>query len=132
MRASRFRRATPTEEEQLRVEIRKSGAKILFVGLGCPRQEVWVYENAPALDMPMLAVGAAFDLIGGTVPRAPMWMRRRGLEWAFRIKSEPRRLLHRYLATGPRFVAACIRQRVKGTSAAALLTREAIGIERFG
>jgi len=131
-RASRFRRATPAEEEELRLEIRESGTRILFVGLGCPRQEVWVHENAPALDMPMLAVGAAFDFIAGTVPRAPAWMRHRGLEWAFRIKSEPRRLLHRYVTSGPQFVAGCIRQRVRGTLHSALLAREEIGVERFG
>ena len=129
---SRFRRTTPAEEQELQLKIRDSGARILFVGLGCPRQEVWVHENAPALDMPILAVGAAFDLLAGTVLRAPVWMRRSGLEWLFRIKSEPRRLLRRYVTTRPRFVAGCIRQKVSGPSTEASLRPEEIGIERFG
>ena len=131
-RPSRFRRTTAAEEEELQVEIRESGARILFVGLGCPRQEIWVYENAHALDMPILAVGAAFDFVAGTVRRAPMWMRRRGLEWAFRIGSEPKRLLGRYLQTGPRFAAACIRQRVTGLPEHLPLGPAEIGIERYG
>ncbi len=132
MRPSRFRRTTPAEEEELRQEIRDSGARILLVGLGCPRQEVWVHENAPALDVPVLAVGAALDFLAGTVPRAPEWMRRSGLEWAFRIRMEPRRLLFRYLATGPRFAIGCVRQMVVGPPSSDPLGPEQIGVERFG
>ncbi len=113
-RPSRFRAATPEEEEALREDIEASGAGILFVGLGCPRQEVWVQENAPFLRMPILAVGAAFDFLAGTVPRAPSWLRRSGFEWVHRILSEPRRLLPRYLVTGPRFVRGCLAQAVSG------------------
>ena len=77
--------------------IQRSGARITFVGLGCPRQEVWAYEYRDALSMPIIAVGAAFDFHSGMLRQAPRWMQDRGLEWLFRLKSEPRRLWRRYL-----------------------------------
>jgi exopolysaccharide biosynthesis WecB/TagA/CpsF family protein len=79
---SRFRRVSEEErDEQLR-EIKDTGTRILFVALGCPRQEVWVYENLTRLSMPMLAVGAAFDFHAGTLSQAPAFLQRAGLEWA--------------------------------------------------
>ncbi len=95
--SSQFRRLSADEKAALVARIRASGAGITFVGLGCPRQEVWTYEYRSALSMPIIAVGAAFDFHGGMLRQAPGWMQDRGLEWVFRLKSEPRRLWRRYL-----------------------------------
>ncbi|MDB5538944.1 MAG: glycosyl transferase, WecB/TagA/CpsF family, partial [Devosia sp.] len=76
--------------------IKASGARMVFVGLGCPRQEVFAYEHAGALQMPVLAVGAAFDF-GAGMKEAPGWMQGAGLQWLFRLAQEPRRLWRRYL-----------------------------------
>ncbi len=96
MKPSAFRQVTAEEQAEIAGEIRASGARIVLVGLGCPRQETWVYEHLGLLDMPMLAVGAAFDFHAGSLPQAPAWMQRRGLEWLFRLIQEPRRLWRRY------------------------------------
>lgn len=98
---SKFRRLTPEEKPALIRRIHASGARVLFVGLGCPRQEVFAYEFGDALEMPVLAVGAAFDFHAGTLRQAPSWMQRRGLEWLYRWFQEPRRLAHRYLVLNP-------------------------------
>ncbi len=99
-----FRPITPDEDRQHVEHIRKSGAKILFVGLGCPKQEQWMAAHKDRLDVVMLGIGAAFDFITGEKKAAPEWMRRIGLEWLFRLGSEPRRLWKRYLKHNPRFV----------------------------
>jgi UDP-N-acetyl-D-mannosaminuronic acid transferase (WecB/TagA/CpsF family) len=80
-----------------------SGASLFFVGLGCPRQEVFAYEFRDALEIPILASGAAFPFLAGFVPQAPRWMQDRGLEWLFRLASEPRRLWRRYLYLNPAY-----------------------------
>ncbi len=98
---SRFRTLTPEEHEALDARIVASGADIVFVGLGCPRQEVFVFEHADALSRPVLAVGAAFDFNAGRVAQAPRWMQDHGLEWLFRLATEPRRLWRRYLFLNP-------------------------------
>lgn len=103
-RPSRFRPATADEQAADIAEIRASGARMVFVGLGCPRQEIWTYEMREALSMPVLAVGAAFDFHAGTVPRAPLWMQRRGLEWLYRLRREPRRLWRRYVILNPKYL----------------------------
>lgn len=131
-RPSRFRRADPGEEAEVREEIRASGARILFVGLGCPREEVWLQENAGELPMPILAVGGAFDVMAGRVPRAPHWLRRIGFEWAHRVVMEPRRLLPRYLTTGPRFVAGCVGQALSGAPDPRPLDPTTLRSERYG
>lgn len=105
MRPSRFRPLTPGEKQEVVDEIHRSGAAITFVGLGCPRQEVWAYEFRDALGMPVLAVGAAFDFHAGLLPQAPPRLQRLGLEWAFRLVQEPRRLWRRYLLLNPAYVA---------------------------
>lgn len=105
MRPSSFRRVSPEAKAEIVRMIEDSGARIVFVGLGCPRQEIWVYEHLKALPMPMLAVGAAFDLHAGILPQAPAWMQERGLEWLFRLYQEPRRLWKRYLLLNPLYVA---------------------------
>jgi N-acetylglucosaminyldiphosphoundecaprenol N-acetyl-beta-D-mannosaminyltransferase len=97
---SRFRRLTPEEDAELDARIRASGADLVLVGLGCPRQEIFAYEHAGALSRPILAVGAAFDFEAG-LRQAPPWMQRAGLEWLFRLWHEPRRLWRRYLLLNP-------------------------------
>lgn len=100
---SRFRKITDEEGRQIAQSIAASGARIVFAGLGCPRQEVWAFENAPALSMPVIAVGAAFDFHSGLSRQAPPAMQDSGLEWLFRLWQEPRRLWRRYLLLNPLF-----------------------------
>lgn len=101
MEPSKFRRLTPEERDDLTKRIRGTDAAILFLGLGCPRQDVWAYECRDLLQMPIIAVGGAFGVIAGITARAPEWMQRRGLEWFFRLCSEPRRLWRRYVLLNP-------------------------------
>jgi len=98
---SRFRSLTSEEKAKVVHTIANSGARLTFVGLGCPRQEVWVYEYRHVLSMPLLAVGAAFDFHARTLPQAPEYLQRLGLEWLFRLSREPRRLWRRYLLLSP-------------------------------
>ncbi len=102
---SRFGRVTPDEQVKLARRISASGVDLLFVGLGCPRQEVWLYENRGLLDMPLIAVGAAFDFHAKRLPQAPSWMQDHGLEWLFRLRHEPRRLWRRYVLLNPLFMS---------------------------
>jgi N-acetylglucosaminyldiphosphoundecaprenol N-acetyl-beta-D-mannosaminyltransferase len=85
--------------------IRSSGAHVTFVALGCPKQEHWVACTRDTLPMPVLAVGAAYDFIAGSVPQAPPILQRFGLEWAFRLAMEPRRLWKRYALLNPAYIA---------------------------
>lgn len=94
---SRFRQLSEVEREQVVQDIRSSGAALTLVGLGCPRQEVWVYEYRDLLKMPLVAVGAAFDFHAGFLRQAPPILQRAGLEWLFRLLIEPGRLWRRYL-----------------------------------
>ena len=103
MEPSKFRRLSPEERNDLISRVRSSGADIIFVGLGCPRQEIWAYEFREALSMPILAVGAAFPFLAGKIPQAPKWMQDRGLEWLFRLLVEPR-LWRRYMFLNPAYV----------------------------
>jgi N-acetylglucosaminyldiphosphoundecaprenol N-acetyl-beta-D-mannosaminyltransferase len=103
----------PTADEDLRTieEIDGSGAEIVWVGTGQPRQELWMERMRPRLAAPMLiGVGAAFDFHAGLVAQAPPWLGRHGLEWAYRLAHEPRRLWRRYLHYNPRFVLAVARE----------------------
>lgn len=99
-----FRPATVDEDRSVVAQVNRSGARILFVGLGCPKQEQWMAEHVGRVSAVMVGVGAAFDFLSGTKPQAPRWMQRSGLEWSFRLCSEPRRLWRRYLWYGPQFV----------------------------
>lgn len=99
-----FRPLTPEEDARIVEEINASGARILFVGLGCPKQERWMAEHKGRVQAVMLGVGAAFDFHAGRVRQAPVWMQRAGLEWLFRLGQEPRRLWRRYLKHNPRFL----------------------------
>ena len=106
-----FREPTPQEDEEVAARIDASGAQVVWVGIGQPRQEQWMARMRPRLAAPMLiAVGAAFDFHAGLVPQAPAWMGQRGLEWTYRLAREPRRLWRRYARYNPRFVAAFARQ----------------------
>jgi exopolysaccharide biosynthesis WecB/TagA/CpsF family protein len=101
---SKFRRLTALERSELIERILASGASITLVGLGCPRQETFAYEVGTALSMPVLAIGAAFPFLAGLIPEAPVWMQNSGLEWLFRLASEPRRLWRRYLYLNPAYL----------------------------
>lgn len=103
-----YRELTPAEDFQVMQQIARSGARILFVGLGCPRQEYWMAAHRGRVNAVMLGVGAAFDFHAGVKPQAPAWMQKIGLEWFFRLWSEPRRLWKRYLYHNPRFVVLAI------------------------
>lgn len=102
--ASRFRHVTNEEKRVIAKQIRESGAQITFVGLGCPRQEVWAFENRDILSMPILAVGAAFDFHAGVSRQAPPVLQYLGLEWLFRLTQEPSRLWKRYILLNPLFL----------------------------
>lgn len=82
----------------------ESGAPIIFIGLGCPKQELWMHAVSHDVNAVLLGVGAAFDFHAGLVKRAPEWMHTRGLEWLYRLLAEPRRLFVRYARHNPRFV----------------------------
>lgn len=100
-----FRALTPQEEAVVRSDIEASGARIVFVGLGAPKQEEWMDRHRGELPAVMIGVGAAFDFIAGSKRRAPAWVQRAALEWLFRLVQEPRRLWKRYLLGNPRFLA---------------------------
>ena len=105
MMASKFRTVSESEKGEIVSTIRESGAAITMVGLGCPRQEVWAYEFKNELEMPVLAVGAAFNFHAGELAQAPPLMQRLGLEWFFRLLKEPKRLWQRYLILNPYYLS---------------------------
>lgn len=100
-----FRPLTLDEDEQYTRQLAASGAQIILVGIGCPKQERWMAAHIERLPVVMLGVGAAFDFHSGRVRQAPTWLQRWGLEWLFRLLMEPRRLWKRYAKHNPRFVA---------------------------
>lgn len=110
-----FRELTLAEDRAYTQQIVDSGAQILFVGIGCPRQEIWMSEHRGKIPAVMLGVGAAFDFHSGRVKQAPMWMQQVGLEWLFRLMVEPRRLWKRYFKHNPRFVFLFLMQLVKNS-----------------
>jgi N-acetylglucosaminyldiphosphoundecaprenol N-acetyl-beta-D-mannosaminyltransferase len=106
-----FRPLTADEETAVADEINASRADVVWVGIGVPKQEKWMARMRDRLDAPVLVgVGAAFDFHAGLIPQAPAWLQRHGMEWAFRLAHEPRRLWRRYLTYNPRFVAGFARQ----------------------
>ncbi len=109
-RPSQFRCVTAEEEMTAVEQIKHSGAKIVFVGLGCPRQEVFTYEMSRHLSMPVLAVGAAFDYYSGLLREPPAVLQKAGLQWFYRLCQEPRRLWRRYLFTNSQFVGLVMAQ----------------------
>ena len=111
-RSSRFRTLEEEERDALADEINASGAGLCFVGLGCPRQEVFAYEMRSRVNMPLIAVGAAFAFHAGMLAQAPPWMQRHGLEWLYRLIREPGRLWKRYLTTNPAFLTRLMLQKL--------------------
>lgn len=100
-----FRQMTADEDQYVIDMINQSNPDILWVGLGCPKQEIWMYEHKNKINIPVMAgVGAAFDFHAGTKKQAPKWMREHGLEWFFRLATEPRRLWKRYLVGNTIFI----------------------------
>ncbi len=108
-----FRPLTIDEDNEYTREIVKSGAQILFVGIGCPRQEIWISEHKGRIPAVMLGVGAAFDFHSGRVRQSPPLMQKMGLEWLFRLIMEPKRLWKRYFKHNPRFVLFFLMQLYK-------------------
>jgi N-acetylglucosaminyldiphosphoundecaprenol N-acetyl-beta-D-mannosaminyltransferase len=99
-----FSKLSEQEDAEMVNRINQSGTQILFVGLGCPKQEIWMANHRERLNAVMLGVGAAFDFHAGVKKQAPPWMQGMGLEWLFRLLGEPGRLWKRYLYHNPRFL----------------------------
>jgi len=110
-----FRRLTDAEERAVIDRLQNSGADVVWVGLGMPKQELWISRVAPHLPgVALLGVGAAFDFLAGTKRQAPAWLQRAGLEWLFRLIREPRRLWRRYLWNNPAYLLLLAHQVIKG------------------
>lgn len=113
-----FRPLAPNEQAQIISQINQTAPDIIWVGLGTPKQDLWMAAQRPQLTAPVLiGVGAAFDFHTGRIPQAPRWMQQSSLEWLFRLWQEPRRLWYRYLVYNPLFIA--------------LILAQALGIRRF-
>lgn len=109
---SKFRECTRNELMTIASRIMGSGARLLLVGLGCPRQEIFAHAISPLVDMPVMAVGAAFDYYAGRLRLAPAWMQKRGLAWLWRLMHEPRRLWRRYLVFNTEYLGRLAAQRL--------------------
>ena len=99
-----FRPLEAGDDDAIVQRVRDSGARLVFVGLGCPKQEIWMARQRGRVPAVLLGVGAAFDFHAGSLRRAPPWMQAAGLEWLHRLLQEPRRLAWRYLSTNTRFM----------------------------
>ena len=100
-----FRPLTQEEDDAITAEINRVAPDVLWVGLGCPKQERWMREHRDKLRVPVVVgVGQAFDIHSGEAPQAPIWMRKNGLEWLYRLYREPRRLWRRYLIYNTKFI----------------------------
>jgi N-acetylglucosaminyldiphosphoundecaprenol N-acetyl-beta-D-mannosaminyltransferase len=100
-----FRKHSRAEHSEMIAQINRSNADVLWVALGCPKQELWMYENRDLLNVPIIiGVGQVFDLYAGRERQAPRWARDNGLEWVFRLISNPRRLWRRYVIYNPQFL----------------------------
>jgi exopolysaccharide biosynthesis WecB/TagA/CpsF family protein len=110
--AGKYRPAREKELDEIAERISRSGARFLFVGLGCPRQEIFCAALRPRLDVPLLAVGAAFDYHAGLLQRPPESLQRFGLEWLWRLCLEPRRLWRRYVLLNPAYLVLVASQRL--------------------
>lgn len=118
-RSPPFRPLTPEEDREEIDRINGASPDVLFVGLGCPKQERWVVDHREALEVPVqIAVGAAFDFIAGTKPEAPDAVQRLGAEWAWRFLSEPKRLWPRVFVDGPKFATLLLRERLGASGSA--------------
>lgn len=105
-----FRELTIAEEKKYIAQINTSGVRILFIGIGCPKQEKWMSRHKSNLKCIMLGVGAAFDLFSGKKKHAPRWMQNMGCEWLYRLATEPKRVWKRYLKHNPRFIYYILKQ----------------------
>lgn len=99
-----FRKMTDHEDQETTNALARSNAQLIFVGLGCPKQEVWMADHTDQLEAMLIGVGAAFDFNAGIVKSSPSWVHQFGLEWLYRLVREPSRLWRRYLTTSPRFL----------------------------
>lgn len=104
MYAPPFRQLTEEEDEKIIQEINAANPDFLWVGLGAPKQEIWMAEHKDKISAVMIGVGAGFDFHAGTVKRAPAWMQRSGLEWLYRLFQDPKRLWKRYVVTNSKFM----------------------------
>jgi len=101
------------ENESIISRIKRAKPDILFVGLGAPKQEKWIYRHYKELDIPVnIGIGITFEFIAGTIKRAPLWMQKSGLEWLWRLTSEPGRLWKRYLIDDMRFFGLLLKQKI--------------------
>jgi N-acetylglucosaminyldiphosphoundecaprenol N-acetyl-beta-D-mannosaminyltransferase len=105
-----FRVLSEQEESEIVATINDSGANMVMVALGCPKQELWMAKHKGKIDAVMLGVGGAFPVYAGTQSRAPMWMQKYSLEWLYRLGQEPRRLFKRYFVTNSLFVLLLMRE----------------------
>jgi len=105
-----FRPLTREEDDAIIEKIHASGAGILLVSLGCPKQEYWMHQHKDKIQAVMIGLGAVFPVLAGVHKRAPLWIRESGLEWFYRLIQEPRRLWIRYLKTNPAFIWLALRQ----------------------
>lgn len=125
-----FRAASAAEDDEDVDRINASGAHVVFVGLGCPKQEAWMAAHRGRIRSVMMGVGAAFDFHAGVQPRAPRWMQQWGLEWLHRLLNDPRRLWRRYLFTNSPFLimagAQWLASRLTGARPARVPAREAL------
>jgi N-acetylglucosaminyldiphosphoundecaprenol N-acetyl-beta-D-mannosaminyltransferase len=108
-----FRELSALEDEDEIEKINRSGANVVFVGLGCPKQEKWMAAHRGRINALMIGVGAAFDYHSGTVKRAPLWWQHNGLEWLYRLVSDPKRLMKRYMVTNTLFILGFSRQLIE-------------------
>lgn len=109
-----FRALTPEEEQMVGTMIRTSEADIVFVGISTPKQDKWMYRHRDCFPgLTLIGVGAAFDFLAGRTKQAPAWMQRNGLEWLFRLATEPVRLWPRYVLVTPRFLPLWALQRLR-------------------
>lgn len=108
-----FRPLTETEDAELIAKVNHSGAGIVLVSLGCPKQEYWMNQHRDKLQVVMIGLGGAFPVYAGIQKRAPLWVREAGLEWFYRLLQEPRRLWRRYLVTNTIFTFLALKQLIK-------------------
>ena len=99
-----FRELTKEEDQEIINNINKSNADFIWVALGAPKQEIWMYNHKDKVNGLMVGVGAAFDFVAGNIKRAPKWMQKLNLEWFYRLLQEPKRLFKRYWHTNSRFI----------------------------
>lgn len=108
-----FRKLTHEEDQEVIKMINESGAKVTFVSLGAPKQEVWMYEHKEKVNGVMVGVGAAFDFIVGNINRAPLFMQNLGLEWLYRLVQEPKKTWKKYIINNPLYIVLTINQGLK-------------------